>query len=192
VTPDFTFNYGFRYEMSAAPYNHTGTAVFPDYANFLGPSTALFQPGVLNGVATPTEQRGKDAGGTDWFNPAPRLGFAWTPNFDDGILAKIFGKGQDSVIRGSYDITYYDEGTNMFSGTAATIPAVKASISRESASTGQPHAQSPLPPFTAFPLGTGRLESIRLHVWRDWHRDDARHAQDAVGRRGTSACSGRS
>src|SRR5262249_16718485 len=38
LTRDFTLNYGLRWEIDAAPYNHLGIAVFPDYANLLGPS----------------------------------------------------------------------------------------------------------------------------------------------------------
>jgi hypothetical protein len=155
MTPDFTLNYGIRYEMSAAPYSHTGTAVFPDYANFLGPSTALFQPGVLNGVLNPTMRRGTSAGGTDWANVAPRAGFAWTPNFKGGILATLFGTGAETVFRGSYDVTYYDEGTNFFSGTAGNNPGQGQSLLIQPGINFQPGSltlQSPLPAFTAFPL----------------------------------------
>ena len=51
MTPNFTLNYGLRWELPARPTTTPATAVFPDYANLLGPSTALFQPGMLNGVA---------------------------------------------------------------------------------------------------------------------------------------------
>ena len=44
MTPQFTLNYGLRYEMNQPPFNHTGTVAFPDDANIFGPSTALFQP----------------------------------------------------------------------------------------------------------------------------------------------------
>ncbi len=35
VTPDFTLNYGLRWEFNQAPFNHTSTHVFPDDANLL-------------------------------------------------------------------------------------------------------------------------------------------------------------
>ncbi len=39
-------------------------------------------------------------------NFTPRLGFAWTPNFRDGILDKIVGGANSTVIRGGYAIAY--------------------------------------------------------------------------------------
>ena len=35
VTPDFTLNYGLRWEFNQPPFNHTGTTLFPDQANIL-------------------------------------------------------------------------------------------------------------------------------------------------------------
>jgi hypothetical protein len=118
TTRNLTINAGLRYEMNAPPFNHTGTVLFPDDANIYGPSTALFQPGVLNGVQNPVFTRGKVAAGTDWLNLAPRVGFAWTPHFGDSLWGKIFGRGEETVFRGGYDLTYFDEGTNMFASTA--------------------------------------------------------------------------
>jgi hypothetical protein len=156
LKPNFTFNYSLRWEVAQAPYNHLGIAVFPDFANLLGPSTGLFQPGVLNGIANPVMRRGKYGAKTDWVNPAPRVGFAWTPNFAErSLLARILGAGQETVIRGSYDITYYDEGTNMFASTAGNNPGQSQQLLLQPGNgftAGQLTLQSPLPPFVAFPL----------------------------------------
>ena len=118
VNRNFTLNYGLRYETNTPPYNHTSTVAFPDDANIYGPSTRLFQPGELNGVQNPVFARNKVAAPTDWLNLAPRVGFAWTPHFESGLLATIFGKGDETVIRGGWDLTYFDEGTNMFASIA--------------------------------------------------------------------------
>lgn len=156
VHPDLTLNFGLRWEVAQAPYNHLGIAVFPDYANLLGPSTALFQPGVLNGEANPVLHRGKYGSKTDWVNPAPRIGFAWTPRFGESSLAgRILGSGSQTVIRGSYDITYYDEGTNMFSSTAGNNPGQSQQLLLQPGNgftAGQLTLQTPLPTFVAFPL----------------------------------------
>jgi len=49
----------------------SGIAVSRDYSNLLGPSSALFQPGTLNGRGHPVLHRGKYGSKTDWVNPAP-------------------------------------------------------------------------------------------------------------------------
>jgi hypothetical protein len=156
MTPNFTFNYGLRYEVTGHPYSKLENANFPDVANLYGPSTALFQPGTLNGVLNPTITRGKSAAATDWNNLAPNVGFAWTPMATEGsFLAKLLGSGHESVIRGSYSLTYYDEGTNMFAFNAGSNPGYGQSLRLQPGIGFQPGEltlQTPLPPFVAFPL----------------------------------------
>jgi hypothetical protein len=41
----------------------------------------------------------------DTNNFQPRVAFAWSPRFEHGLLAKFFGKHDESVIRGGYSIT---------------------------------------------------------------------------------------
>jgi hypothetical protein len=155
MTRDFTLNYGLRWEINQPPYSHTGTTLFPDEANILGPSSRLFAPGELNGVETPVIRANKYAATADWVNPAPRVGFAWTPNFGDGIAGLIFGKGRETVLRGGYDITYFDEGTQFFAETAGNNPGQSQGLLLQpgtSFSPGSLTLQSPLPPFVATPL----------------------------------------
>jgi len=156
LTPDFTLNYGLRWEALQAPFNHTNTAVFPDEANLFGPSTRLFAPGELNGIQDPVLQRGKYASKADWNNLAPRVGFAWTPNFaEKGLMARIFGTGDETVFRGSYDITYFDEGTNMFASTAGNNPGQSQTLLARAGTEYVPGAvtmHSALPTFNAQPL----------------------------------------
>ncbi|HJR61218.1 MAG TPA: TonB-dependent receptor [Vicinamibacterales bacterium] len=156
MTPDFTLNYGVRYEVTGHPYSKLENANFPDVANLFGPSTALFQPGQLNGVLNPTIVRGKSAAKTDWNNVAPNIGFAWTPMASEGsFLSKLIGGGRESVIRGSYSLTYYDEGTNMFAFNAGSNPGYGQSLRLQPGIGFQPGEltlQTPLPPFVAFPL----------------------------------------
>jgi hypothetical protein len=65
---------------------------------------------------------GKFASKVDWVNPGPHVGFSWVPKFDHNLLGLIFGRGDETVVRGGYDITYYDEGLNMFAFTAGGNP----------------------------------------------------------------------
>jgi len=154
VNRNLTLNYGLRYEMNTPPYNHTGTVAFPDDANIYGPSTALFAPGQLNGVQNPVFARAKTAAPTDWLNLAPRIGFAWTPHFEGGLLGAILGKGEETVIRGGWDITYFDEGTNMFASTAGANTGQSQALVASSGTQFAPGSltlQSPLPAFQASP-----------------------------------------
>jgi len=154
LNPNFTLNYGVRYEITGAPYSKLANASFPDVPNLFGPSTALFQPGVLNGIQDPTIARGRYAAKIDYNNLAPNAGFAWTPMLNGGLLSKILGKGQDSVVRGGYSLTYYDEGTNMFAFNAGSNPGLGQSLRLQPGigfQPGQLTLQTPLPPFVAFP-----------------------------------------
>jgi hypothetical protein len=154
MTPNFTLNYGLRYEIPGAQFSKLRNANFPDVANLYGPSTALFQPGTLNGVLTPTITRGKTAYKTDWNNFAPNIGFAWTPMASGGLLGLLLGQGRDSVIRGSYSLAYYDEGTNMFAFNPGSNPGLGQSLRLQPGigfQPGQLTLQTPLPPFVAFP-----------------------------------------
>ena len=155
VGPNFTLNYGLKYEVDGSPYSKLANANFPDVANLYGPSTELFKPGQLNGILTPTITRGKYSAGIDYNNVAPNAGFAWTPNAKEGLVARILGKGQDSVVRGGYALTYYDEGTNMFAFNAGNNPGLGQSLRLQPGigfTAGALTLQTPLPPFVAFPV----------------------------------------
>ncbi len=176
-------------------------ANFPDMANLYGPSTALFQPGVLNGVANPEHQgrevRGRPSTGSI---PGRNVGFAWTAEVRNGWLGKVFGDGDETVIRGSYNLTYYDEGTNMFAATAGNNPGQSQSLdlrpglpgfvagalnAAEHAATvrrsSRPEYTETFPNQSIFTFGsTGISTMIR-------RSEDRR-----TFRRGTSACSARS
>jgi hypothetical protein len=154
VTPNLTLNLGLRWEALQPPYNHTNTALFPDYANLFGPSTRLFVPGELNGIPDPIIRRGKYAAKADWNNWAPKAGFAYSPRFEGGLLAAIFGQGDETVFRGGYDITYFDEGTNMFASTAGSNPGQTQSMLIQPGNTFVPGSLSlgsALPPFVEAP-----------------------------------------
>ena len=122
VTPTLTLNLGFRWEMQGDQYNPTGVTAFPDLRNIFGPSSGFFQPGVLSGNNDPVNFTHGHAFKPDWINPAPIVGFAWNPTREgSGLLAKLLG-GKKTVIRGSYSIIYYDEGTQMWATNAGNNP----------------------------------------------------------------------
>jgi hypothetical protein len=122
VRPNLTVNLGFRWEIQGDQYNPTGVTAFPDLNNLYGPSRGLFQPGVLSGNNDPVNFTHGHAFKPDWINPAPFLGIAWNPSRDgDGLLAKVLG-GKKTVLRASYGIIYFDEGTQMWATNAGNNP----------------------------------------------------------------------
>jgi hypothetical protein len=156
LKPNLTLNYGLRWEFAGAPYNHLGIAPFPDYANLLGPSTGLFQPGKLDGVQNPVMTVGKVASKADLVNPAPNVGFAWTPTANRGLLGKLIGNDTKTVIRGGFARNYYDEGTNFFSSLPGNNPGQQQSLDLRPGvapgfAPGGLTLQSALPPYIAFP-----------------------------------------
>jgi hypothetical protein len=153
ATPRLTLNYGFRWEISGAKHNLNNITTPPDLANFFGPSTGLFQPGVLNGVADPQLTVRPYTYSGDKINPAPNFGFAWNPKPEGGFLGRILGA--KTVIRGSYGINYYDEGLNTISNRVTANPGTTQAISLTPGTPGfQPgglNFTSQLPAFAVNP-----------------------------------------
>lgn len=110
VTPHLAVNYGIRFQLTGPIINTSNYFTGPTYAALLGPSSALFQPGQLTGDTNPQITLRPQPYNGNYKQPAPRIGFAWNPDFENGILGKLAG-GTKTVIRGGYAINYYDEGT---------------------------------------------------------------------------------
>ncbi len=79
----------------------------------------IFKPGTLTGSPTQFSQfkSGDSAYNTDWGNFAPSLGFAWTPNWKEGMLARIFGGDGQTVFRGGFSMAFNRDGINTLIGT---------------------------------------------------------------------------
>ena len=124
LTPHFAINAGFRWQMSGALHTPTPQYTQPTMADLFGPSTAVFQPGQLNGIANPLLRAQAYTYSADLREPAPNLGFAWNPTFLGGKM----------VIRGGGAISYYDEGWEPWEEAAIFYnPGVKQTISLTSA-----------------------------------------------------------
>lgn len=119
ISRSLTLNYGLRWEIQGPLQDGKGLAAVPNLASIYGPSTRLFAPGQLSGNNSPTLDVGVIPYKTDWKNFAPNFGFAWNPNSTEGWLGKLLG-GQNTVVRGSYSLIYYDEGSNFFASNLGT------------------------------------------------------------------------
>ena len=148
VTPQLTLNLGLRWEFTGPISNANEVYSGPTVEHLFGPSTAVFQPGSLNGVANPLiELRPKPYEG-DYFNPAPNVGVAWNPEKPGGILGSILGK---SVYRANVGVNYYDEGLIPFQAANGNGPGLIQTLALPPFTPGTLNLQSPLPDFVRTP-----------------------------------------
>ena len=114
VRPNLTLNLGLRYEYSTQPLN----PIIEDVnAREADPSTAIFDP------AFPLAFRTTQTIATDKNNFAPRVGFAWSPNF--GFGGGRFRDGR-TVIRGGFGVAYDPGFFNIVLNTVTAAPFAAA------------------------------------------------------------------
>jgi Carboxypeptidase regulatory-like domain len=112
IRPDLTLNFGLRWQFDGDIHSGNELLSQPSGANFYGPSTGLYQPGVLSDNQNPVFELVVHPYKRDYVNPAPNFGFAWNPSGESaGFLGKLMGD-RKTVIRGAYSITFYNEGLN--------------------------------------------------------------------------------
>ncbi|MGB9468992.1 MAG: carboxypeptidase-like regulatory domain-containing protein [Candidatus Acidiferrum sp.] len=117
VRRDLTFNYGLRWEYIMPfweKYNQIQT-IIPGRQSVLYPGAppGLLVPGDPGIPSTISPSKGH--------NFAPRLGLAYAPGFDHGILRKIFGGSGQSSIRASYGI-FYTAFPGLSAGVMYSVP----------------------------------------------------------------------
>ncbi len=119
VKPNLSLNYGLRYEFKGVPFEVNGqmsTLIDQD------PS----QPIPAGGFRF--ELVGKNSGGrsklydNDWNNFAPRVGFAYSPDFKSGFISELTGGPGRTSIRGGYGVFYDRVFTNLFGNSSANPP----------------------------------------------------------------------
>jgi hypothetical protein len=116
IRPDFTLNYGIRWDIVADNYDRSGAySNPPTMGDLWGPTPvgAMFAPGVLGGVQSPVFEARQHVYKTSWVNPQPAVALAWNPRFNEGFLGKLFGDGK-TVIRTGYSLRNYTEGAQNY------------------------------------------------------------------------------
>jgi hypothetical protein len=111
VKPNLTLNLGLRWEVSMPWYDTQGKieTIVP------GEQSTQFPTAPLGWVVPGDPGIPKTLSPTNYNNFAPRLGLAYSPDFTDGILGKIFGGPGKSSIRAAYGIYYTSiEDLNLF------------------------------------------------------------------------------
>jgi hypothetical protein len=113
ISPSLTLTYGLRYGLSRPVYESTGLQVKPttSLSGYFDQRVAGAAAGtpvntpITVDLAGPANDR---PGYYDWDknNFQPRFAVAWSPNFSNSFLAKLFGKDGKSVLRGGFAITH--------------------------------------------------------------------------------------
>jgi hypothetical protein len=118
LSPHLTVTYGLRYSISHPVYEKNGFEVKTDI-----PLSDLFELRKRGAIAgnpynTPVSlelsgpaNHGKPLYNWDKNNFQPRMAFAWSPSFKSGVLGRLFGGKNESVIRGGFAMTndYYGQ-----------------------------------------------------------------------------------
>ena len=149
ISPTLTMNYGLRWEAQGDMYDVMGLSATPDMKAIYGPSVQLFKPGVMSGNTDPIANIGVSAYKPDYKNFAPNLGIAWNPRSTNGFLGKLLG-GSKTVIRANWSMSYYDEGTLMYSGSYGCGPGtgVGCNAGKSANQTLQAGTTTALPQFS--------------------------------------------
>lgn len=124
--PNLTVSYGLRWEIQFPFRALNDIYSKTTYAEVFGISGSdhLFQPGTMAGTRTQFTPFTKEdqAYKTSFANLAPSLGIAWSPDWKDGVLRRIFGGPGQSVLRAGYSIAYNREGLNIFTSILGGNP----------------------------------------------------------------------
>ena len=118
VRPRLTLTLGLRYSLERPVYETQGFEVQPEV-----PLSVYFQKRLTaasqgNNFTDPivVNRSGPANGGKPMYNWdknnfQPRVAVAWSPNFSSGLLHKLFGDGNTSVLRGGFALTndYYGQ-----------------------------------------------------------------------------------
>ncbi len=118
ITPNLTVTYGLRYGISTPVYEKNGFEVKTTVplAEFFAARQAAAERGEALNTPLTLELSGQANNADPLYdydknNFQPRIGVAWSPSFKTGFLSKVFGRNNESVIRGGFAITndYYGQ-----------------------------------------------------------------------------------
>jgi hypothetical protein len=136
---NLSLNIGLRWDYQGVPTLPNGLAIqvtnVNDIFGVTGPNN-LFNPTAAPGSQVTGQKAtlnfvsgntGKGLWNNDMNNFAPFFGFAYSPDFKSGFLAKVFGPTGTSSFRGGYSISYLHDGFTVVSnalGTGTTNPGL--------------------------------------------------------------------
>jgi len=118
IRPNLTVTYGLRYGISTPVYEKNGFEVKTTVplSDFFEERRAAAERGEALNTPITLELSGKANNASPLYNYdknnfQPRVAVAWSPSFKEGFLSKVFGKNDQSVLRGAFSITndYYGQ-----------------------------------------------------------------------------------
>jgi outer membrane receptor protein involved in Fe transport len=114
IKPNLTVNLGLRYEHTGQPINLLNDVTVARESNA---STAFWRQNL------PIEARTNPRIPADNNNFAPRVGFVYSPQFDNGFLGKLFGSDR-TTMRGGYGVAYDATFYNLLLNISTASPTV--------------------------------------------------------------------
>ncbi len=99
------------------------------------------QSGFPPGTCQPSIYQRSKAYNADFINPAPHVGLAWNPSFQQGWLGSLLGD-KKSVIRAGYSLSYYSEGMLSFTDLVGNNPGTTQTATLSSGSNFTPGSLS--------------------------------------------------
>src|SRR5262245_8211739 len=135
VGPNFTLNYGARYDLTFPFISLNNSYSIGDLADVYGVSGVgnLFNPNVQSGQLPTFRQlaEGERAYPMDWNNFSPSVGFVWTPEAKDGLLRSLTGAAGDVALRAGYSRSYTRLGLTDFTGQVGNNPGVTLNVIKQ-------------------------------------------------------------
>jgi hypothetical protein len=136
VRPNFTLNLGVRYEYTGQPINLLNTITTTRESD---PAKALWRQ------TLPLETRIVPFVPADKNNWAPRIGFAWSPQFSGGLGKFLFGEKDASVIRGGFSMAYDPAFYNILLNVSTSTPMVFNNTISDAGAVGAPNPSLAIP-----------------------------------------------
>lgn len=147
IRPNVTLDYGVRYQYFVPPYDRDNKIGSFDAALYdrsritctsLTCASFTLTSDQLNGIGIggSTSRFGRSIIPTDKNNFSPRVGLAYSPNFESGIGKFLFGSPNKSVIRAGYGFYFDQVLVGIFEQAAFTTPAFSPNVSYTTGATG--------------------------------------------------------
>ncbi len=147
IRPNLTLDLGVRYQYFVPPYDENDRIGSFDAELYdrsrITCTTAACTAFTLNsdqlngiGIGGSTSRFGNSIIPSDKNNFSPRVGVAWSPEFESGIGKFLFGGPNKSVVRAGYGFYYDQVLVGIFEQAAFTTPAFSPNVSFTTGTTG--------------------------------------------------------